>query len=428
MAPLHPNRTKPFEGGFDAPYNRDTNTSDSAIIPHSNRHSNRDSTRDAKKNHSPASHTNQEFFEHEDGLTILSNQPCAPNGQASDRLLSGHGNSIGLVERLCGSIQRLNPFSQDTIDGSVSHMHTTGFVGHQPVAISTFLHQDYPKGTIKHSPASDVDFLEVRHQSQMSDMSSQLADKEARYQSEIARLETRSTELWDRLKNTERHCQDRTANLKSQKARATDEWARKEAQYRDTISALEADKAKMATESRERDSRKQAAISSLEAQNCKLASKAAALQMQLDAACADFAKELAEARSKNSFKQVKATDTEIQGSWRDLSFSVRQFVKEHCPPSFSPPMLQERRVVDRVPELKHFCLDPTLVLQSPLFSQSLLEMCIWGYLYKAVFVPHADYWAGKVGRSFMSTCVRLQGKYNLISSSQALATSAYISI
>ncbi|KAK1783178.1 hypothetical protein QBC45DRAFT_466959 [Copromyces sp. CBS 386.78] len=360
MAPLDPNRTKPFEGGFESSLTRDTKTSGLALNPRSYRHSNRDSVRDAKGDHARAIHINQNVFEDEDELTLIPTQPCAPNGQASGPLPLGHDNNVGLVERLRGSIQRLNPFSQDTIEGSAAYTHTAGSVGHQPLTISAFLSHDNAKGNHKHSPIADIDRLRALHRSQISDISAQLADKEARYQSETARLEAGNAELSHRLTETEHRLQGCTADMESQKARATAEWDQKEARYRDTISKLEADRAKMATELRERDYRAQAMVSSLEAENLKHARKAAALQMQFDAACADFSKELDEAKSKNSFKQVKATDTEVQGSWKDLSFSVRQFVKEHCPPSFSPSMLQERLMVDRVSDLKLFCLNPTL--------------------------------------------------------------------
>ncbi|KAK3398280.1 hypothetical protein B0T20DRAFT_437075 [Sordaria brevicollis] len=258
-------------------------------------------------------------------------------------------------------------------------------------------------------------FFSTQHQRQIDEISAELASREAYFQREISELKAQNAEMardWNILEDC---YTDRIVDVDNEREHLAAELA----ESQNIISTLKTQIANMETEWRQKNSQYQDVVSSLEAQNHNNASKAADLQLRFDAACADFSKELAEAKSKNSFQQVKATDTEIKSSWKDLSFLVRQFIKEHCPSSFSPSMLQKGHVVNRLPDLKQFCLNPPSLLQSPFFAHSLFETCVWWYLYKTIFDPQADYWGGKIGRGFMSACTSLGDLISSKSSSQA---------
>lgn len=160
-------------------------------------------------------------------------------------------------------------------------------------------------------------------------------------------------------------------------------------------------------------------ISQLQTQNDALTEKAARLQQQLDAACADFARELDELQSANSYEPTKVTDTEMQRSWKDLAFLVRQFVQNHCPESFSATAIQQLFDLGDLPDLTGLCSNPEIILQSPFLCPSLLESFVWWLLFKYVFSPEAEYWGGESGRLLTCAYLSILSKYHLHSLSTA---------
>lgn len=330
----------------------------------------------------------------EDELIFLSSQSRTPQSHASTRQESST-RSFADFRRIGGYVRDAlpNDYLRDALQRyGVLPTNTSEEASHKRVQRDSE-GQSKPLSSPSSSPphgkddsgglTTNVDAVMEHHQRELARLSAQSKEKEAYYQDKISRLENASNGLESRLKEMELHYKSTISSLGAQGSRLAVEWTQKETHYHNKIS-------------------------SLEAQNSQSERKAMALQRQFDAACADFSRELTEARSKNQFEQVEAADTEIQGSWKMLGFSVRQFVQAHCPTSFSSATLKDLRIMSRLPNLNHYCNNPELVLQSPLFAQSLIEACVWAYLYDAIFRPEAEYWAGKVGKNFMATCAGIQ--------------------
>ncbi|KAL2016083.1 hypothetical protein VTK56DRAFT_4290 [Thermocarpiscus australiensis] len=121
-----------------------------------------------------------------------------------------------------------------------------------------------------------------------------------------------------------------------------------------------------------------------------------------------FAEELDRLRSQAFVDAPKVSDSEIQAQWRNLNFSIRQFVSRYLPGSLGGPTVQ------RLAQQEIFkCLpDMEKTMQLPLLCPVILESWIWHFLCIRLFDSHSDFWAGDIGQAFSKMCDQTR---NLIS-------------
>jgi uncharacterized coiled-coil protein SlyX len=152
-------------------------------------------------------------------------------------------------------------------------------------------------------------------------------------------------------------------------------------------------------------------IKELEAHTSQLEQQTAEQKKSMQVQTARFAQELEVIRNKTATNTPSLSDTDIQGRWSALGFSVRQFVSNHLPESLDPATIQF------LAELKQFNWLPQMAktLQVPLLCPILLESWIWHFLCFRIFDSCSKVWAGEEGKILGVLCERIRGQCSRLS-------------
>ncbi|KAK4154994.1 hypothetical protein C8A00DRAFT_13908, partial [Chaetomidium leptoderma] len=174
------------------------------------------------------------------------------------------------------------------------------------------------------------------------------------------------------------------------------------------------------TELREKLARYKRHLRDLAAENRELHQRTTTQARQLQAQSSGFAQELDDLKSKAFVKCAKVSDTEVQGKWKTLGFSIRQFVMSHFPVAL------DRQTVQLLAPMEEFMWLPEMAttLQTPMVCHIVLESWIWHFLCFRVFDSHSDFWAGEVGKTLNTQCDQLRGIIASASNSSASTVAA----
>ncbi|KAK4035110.1 hypothetical protein C8A01DRAFT_18158 [Parachaetomium inaequale] len=216
----------------------------------------------------------------------------------------------------------------------------------------------------------------------------ELQRKAAEYERNIGELVAENYQLQHRAADCERKIGEVGAeNCKLQ---------RKAGDYERKVKELQAENYKL--QRRAADCERK--IGELGAENCKLQRKDAERKEQMQLQTTRFAAELKAIRNKDFVNIPNLSDAAVQGNWRTLCFSVRQFVSIHLPESL------DLSTIEALAGSEAFSWLPNAskTLQAPLFCPILLESWVWHFLCIRIFDPSSTYWAGEEGKTWAILC------------------------
>jgi hypothetical protein len=117
-----------------------------------------------------------------------------------------------------------------------------------------------------------------------------------------------------------------------------------------------------------------------------------------------YRREIQQLRALGSRNTFKVGDGEILARWKQLSFSIRNFIQNF------PLQVLPRVTSKHITRYSRLTPNAGPLLTSPLFAYVLFEAMTWSFLIRGVFGPSSTLWADMRGKSFAWACEEIEGK------------------